>query len=89
MAKSAYNNTINANTDQILYKFNRNYYSQILFENNNDFYTKFNLIKKMPKVLKNLMIICQQNLHQVQNIKNKQIVKYLSLAAIYQASKFG
>lgn len=62
MAEFAYNNVKNMITDPIYFKFNCSYYPHVFFEDKINFCSKSRSADKLAKKLKNLRVICQQNL---------------------------
>ncbi len=62
MAKFAYNNTKNASTGYTSLELSCRYHSQVLFEENVDFYLRSCFTNKLAKELRKLMEICYQNL---------------------------
>lgn len=65
MVKFAYNNVKNVKIDYILFELNCNYYPHNSFENDVDPCLKFFLANKPANKLKDLILIYQQNLHNV------------------------
>lgn len=62
MIEYAYNKAKNTNTGYTSFEFNYDYFSHIFFEDKTDFYSKFYLVNKLAKEIKNLISICQYNL---------------------------
>ena len=63
IAEFAYNNTKNANTDNILCKLNYGYHLCVSYNENIDPYFLLKLVKKLLSKLQKLMLICYENLH--------------------------
>lgn len=71
MTKFIYNVVKNGNTSLIPFEFNYNYYSYIFFKNKFDFYLKSCSFNKLANNLRNLMLICQQNLLHIQKLQKQ------------------
>ena len=65
MAAFAYNNAKNASTGYILFKFNCRFYTQVLFKEDVNPYSKSYLVNKLVDKLKELIEIYCQNLFYV------------------------
>ena len=63
MAEFAYNNTKNASTGHILFKLNCGFHPQISYKENVDPRSQSKLADKLSAKLRELMIVCQENLH--------------------------
>ena len=93
MTKFIYNNTKNANTGHIPFKFNCGYYSRVFYKKDLDPRSKSKTAKKLSFELQNLMAICQQNLYHTQKIQkqayNKRVKpqSYTSNNKIWLSSK--
>ena len=68
MAEFAYNNTKNASTSYMSFELNCGYHSQMSYEEDVNFRFQSKSADKLLVELKELMIICQENLHHAQKI---------------------
>lgn len=68
MAEFAYNNAKNTNTGQIFFKLNYAYHPRVSFGKNSDLHFRSKLAKKLSVELRNLIIICRENLCYAQNL---------------------
>lgn len=71
MAKFIYNNPNYVNTSHIVSELNCKYYLCVFFENKTNLCSKSCLAKELAKELRDLMLICQQNLFHTQKISIK------------------
>ena len=71
MAKFAYNNAKNASFNFIQFELNCNYYAQMSYKKNVDFYSKSKSANKLLAEPKELMIVCRKNLHHAQNFEKR------------------
>ena len=71
MAKFAYNNAKNASTGQTLFELNCKYYSWLSYKENISPYFKSKLADKLLAELRELMIICQENLYYAQKLRKQ------------------
>ena len=69
MVKFAYNNAKNINTNHILFELNYGYYPQMSYEEEVDPRPKLKLADKLSAELRELMFVCQKNLHHVQKLQ--------------------
>ena len=69
MAEFAYNNAKNASTGHTPFELNCGYHPRMLYENDVDSQSKSKSADKLSAELKELMIICHENLHQVQKLQ--------------------
>lgn len=80
--KFTYNNTKNASISHMAFGLQHDYYFCILFEDEINPLLRFNSADKLAKKLKNLILICQQNLLHTQKFqkqtydKNKKLCNY-------------
>ena len=88
MVKFAYNNTNNARTGHMPFKLNYGYHFWVSYEKNINLCSKSNLEDKLLAKLQEMIIICQNNLHCIENFKSKSIIKMLSLEAMSPTIKF-
>ena len=68
MAKFAYNNAKNASTGLTLYELKYGYHSWMSYKNDVDPCSKSKLADKLSIELRELMIVCQENLHHAQEL---------------------
>ena len=68
MAKFAYNNAKNASTSHTLFEFNYSYYFRILYEKKIDSHSKSQLADELLAELRELMIVCWENLYHAQEL---------------------
>ena len=71
MAEFAYNNTKNASTDFTLFKLNCGYYPRILYKKDLNPRSQSRTAKELFSKLRELMIVCQQNLHHAQKLQKR------------------
>lgn len=80
MAEFAHNNTRNGNTNHISFDLNCGYLPSVSFKAKVDACSKFYSGGKLAKELKELIIICQQNLLYAQELQkrahNKSVKSY-------------
>lgn len=67
----AYNNSKNANTGHILFELNCGYYPQVFFEDKYDTHSKSFSANELAIKLRELMIICHQNLLYIQDLQKQ------------------
>ena len=89
MAKFVYNNIKNASTGHTSFELNYGYHPRMLYKKEVDSRSKFKSADKLPAELKELMIVCQKNLHHIQNFKSKPTRKVFSLKALSPIIKYG
>ena len=68
MAEFAYNNAKNASTSHILFELNYSYHPQMLYKEEVDLYSKSKLADELSVKLRELMIICWENLYYAQKL---------------------
>ena len=68
MAKFAYNNAKNASTGFTPFEFNCGYHSRVSYKKNLDPRSKSRTAKELSSKLRELMTVCQQNLHHAQEL---------------------
>lgn len=71
IAYFVYNNAKNANIFYILFKLNYGYYLCICFENKTNSCWKVYLTNKLVEELRDLILICQQNLFNIQEVQER------------------
>ena len=68
MAEFAYNNVKNANTGHIPFELNRGYHPRMLYKEEVNSRSKFKSADKLSVELRELMIVCWENLHHTQEL---------------------
>ena len=68
MAEFAYNNAKNASTGHTLFELNCGYHPQMLYEEEVDSHSKSKSTDKLSVELKELMIVCLENLYPAQEL---------------------
>ena len=63
MAEFAYNNTKNASTGHIRFELNYGYHPRMLYKEKVDSRSKSKSLNKLSTELKELIIVCQENLY--------------------------
>ena len=71
MAKFAYNNAKNANTNHMLFNLNRDFHLCIFFKEDINPHSQSKTANKLLTELQKLMIICQENLHYAQELQKQ------------------
>ena len=71
MAKFVYNNAKNASTGHTPFELNCGYHPRMLYEEEVDSHSKSKSANKLLAELKELMIVCQENLHHVQELQKR------------------
>ena len=71
MAEFAYNNAKNVSTGHTLFELNCGYHPRVSYEKDLDPRSKSKIAEKLSSELRNLMAICQQNLHHVQELQRQ------------------
>ena len=71
MAEFAYNNAKNASTGHTPFKLNCGYYPCISYEKDLDPRSKSKTAEELSSELRNLMAVCQQNLHHAQKLQKR------------------
>ena len=71
MAEFAYNNAKNASTGFTLFELNCGYHPRISYKENLDPRSKSRTAEELSSKLQELMIVCQQNLHHVQELSKR------------------
>ena len=71
MTKFAYNYSKNANTSHMPFMLNCGYYLCVLYKENINLRSKLKSVDKLSAKLKELMIICQKNLHHAQELQKQ------------------
>ena len=65
MAEFTYNNTRNASTSHTLFELNYDYHPQVSYEEDINPRSQSKLADKLSAELRELIIICRENLHHV------------------------
>ena len=68
MAEFTYNNAKNASTGHTFFELNCGYHSHVSYEKNLDPCLKSKTMEKLSSKLRNLIAVCQQNLHYAQEL---------------------
>ena len=68
MAEFAYNNAKNASTSHTPFELNCGYHPQVFYKEDLDSRSKSKTAEELSSELRNLMAICQQNLHHTQKL---------------------
>ena len=68
MAEFAYNNAENASTGLMPFELNCGYYSRMSYEEDVDFRSQSKLADELSAELRELMIVCRENLHHTQEL---------------------
>ena len=71
MAKFADNNTKNASTGYTPFEVNWGYHLQMLYEKEVDSHSKSKSVDKLSAEVRELMIVCQKNLHHAQELQKR------------------
>ena len=71
MAEFAYNNTQNASTSHILFELNCGYYPWISYEEKVNPRSKLKSADKLSAELRELMIVCRENLYHAQELQKR------------------
>ena len=71
MAEFAYNNTKNASTGFTLFELNCGYHPRVSYKEDLDPRSKSKTAKELSSKLQELMIVCQQNLHHIQELQKR------------------
>ena len=71
MAEFAYNNTKNASTGHTPFKSNCGFHPQMLYEEDVDPRSQSKSADKLSAELRELMIVCQENLHYAQELQKQ------------------
>lgn len=79
MAKFAYNNAKNTNTKPTLFDLNCGYYPYVFYKKDCDSCFRSKLAKELSTKLKNLMIICCENLYHAQDFQKHTYNKGIKL----------
>ncbi len=76
MAEFAYNNVKNTSTGHTPFKLNYDYHPHAFYEKDVDLCSPSKLANKRATELKQLIIICKENLHHTQELQNQDQNKY-------------
>ena len=79
MAEFAYNNTKNASTGHTPFELNCNYHPQMSYEEDVDPRSQSKSADKLSAELRELMIVCQENLHHAQELQKRTYNKGVKL----------
>ena len=71
MAEFAYNNAKNANTSHTPFDLNCGYHSRISYKEEVNLRSKSKSADKLSVELKELMIVCRENLHYTQKLQKR------------------
>ena len=71
MAEFAYNNAKNASTGHTLFELNCGYHPCVSYEEDLDPRSKLKTAEELSSELRNLMAVCQQNLHHAQELQKR------------------
>ena len=71
MAEFAYNDAKNASTGHTLFELNCGYHPRVSYEKDLDPRSKSKIAEKLSSELRNLMAVCQQNLHHAQELQKR------------------
>ena len=71
MAEFVYNNAKNTSTGHTPFELNRGYYPRMLYEEEVDSRSKSKSADKLAAELRELMIVCQENLHHAQELQKR------------------
>ena len=94
MAKFAYNNAKNASTEHTFFKLNYGYHPYVSFEKDSNPHSKSQLAEELFSKLRDLMIICQKNFYNAQDLQKRAYDKsvrswsYATGAKIWVNSKY-
>ena len=94
MAKFAYNNSKNSSTGHTHFELNYSYHPRMSYKEEVDLRSQSRLADELSKELKELMIICHENLYHVQELSkrahNKRVKprSYTPSKKIWLNSKF-
>ena len=69
MAEFAYNNVKNAITGHTLFKLNCEYHPRVFYKEDLDFRSKSKIAEELSSKFRNLIAVCQQNLHHAQELQ--------------------
>ena len=71
MAEFTYNNAKNANISYTPFELNCGYYPQMSYKEEVDSHSKFKLADKLSVELRELIIVCQENLYDAQKLQKQ------------------
>ena len=71
MAEFAYNNAKNASTGHISFELNCGYHSWMSYEEDVDLRSQSKSADELLAELRELMIVCQENLHHAQELQKR------------------
>ena len=71
MAEFAYNNAKNASTNHTSFELNCGYHPWVSYKEDLDPCSKLKTAEKLSSKLRNLMAVCQQNLHHAQELQKR------------------
>ena len=89
MAEVAYNNAKNASTSHTPFELNCGYHSRMSYEEKVDPRSKSKSADELSAELKELIIVCQENLYYAQKLQKRVHNKGIKLEAILPVTKFG
>ena len=71
IAEFAYNNAKNASTGHTSFELNCGYHPRVSYEEDLDLRSKSKTAEELSSELRNLMAVCQQNLHHAQELQKR------------------
>ena len=71
MVEFAYNNAKNASTGHTPFELNCGYYPRMLYKEDVNLHSQSKLADELSAKLRKLMIVCQENLHHVQELQKR------------------
>ena len=71
MAEFAYNNTKKASTGHTPFEFNCGYYPRVLYKEDINPHSKSKSVDELLAELRELITVCQENLHHVQELQKQ------------------
>ena len=88
MAKFAYNNVKNTSTDHTPFELNCGYYYWILYKEDVDPRSQSKLANELSVELRELIIICRENLHHAQELQKRAHNKGVKPRSYASSEKF-
>ena len=79
MAEFVYNNSKNASTGHTPFELNCDYHPYILYKEEVDSRSQSNFADELAEDLKELMIVCRENLHHIQELQKRAHNKRVKL----------
>ena len=93
MGKFAYNNAKNARIGHTPFELNCGYHPRMSYKEDVDLYSQFKSVDKLSAELRDLMIVCRENLYHAQELQKRAYDKgvkpwsYASNRKVYLNSK--